>query len=92
MSLTTERPRSSTSCVSATLLPHGLVLQLRFAGTALPVAGFSEELMGAPPERPSEDHGEIGWAKGLADARKKAAQLRHAERHQPGKSLVAAPF
>jgi hypothetical protein len=49
-------------------------------------------LGGAAPERPGEDHGEIGWAKGLADAGKKAAQLRHAERHQLGKPVTGAPF
>jgi hypothetical protein len=65
-----------------------LILQLHFGGRALPVTGFSKELMGAPPERPGEDHGEIGWAKGLADVREKAAQLRHAERHQLGKLIA----
>ena len=65
-----------------------LVLQLRFPGMTFPVAEFGEGLVGAPPERPGEDHGEIGWAKGMAEVREKAAQLRHAERHQPGKSVA----
>ena len=65
-----------------------LVLQLRFSGMTFPVAEFGEGLVSASPERPGEDHGEIGWAKGLADVSKKAAQLRHAERHQLGKSVT----
>jgi hypothetical protein len=69
-----------------------LILQLRFLGISPPVAEFGEGLVGAAPERPGEDHGEIGWVEGLADAGKKAAQLRHAERHQLGKPVTGAPF
>lgn len=50
---------------------------------SLPVAKLGEGFVCASPERPSEDHGEIGRAEGLAYVRKMAAQLRHADMPDP---------